>query len=74
VSTAQEHAKEVTVWEAHRCPRCQRKWAIEAEDGGSGKPILHICPPCDDAIRCSHKSEHPANCHCNFVAPQDEHA
>jgi hypothetical protein len=73
VSEASEYAKEVQVWEAHRCPRCYRKWAIDAPEGGSGKPILHMCPPCVDEIRCPYKGEHPSDCHCNFP-PKDEHA
>jgi hypothetical protein len=70
--TAVEHAETVTVWEAHRCPRCSRKWAIEAPDGGSGKPIHFMCPPCRDEIRCPRKADHPADCHCNF-SPKEEH-
>ena len=64
--SAQMHAKTVEVWEAHRCPRCRCKWAIEAPNGGSGKTLYLMCAPCNDDIRCWNKKEHADNCHCNF--------
>lgn len=64
--SARAHAKDVEVWEAHRCPRCGVKWAIEASNGGSGRSILLMCDACKDDIRCWNKREHPLTCHCNF--------
>lgn len=61
------------VWEAHRCPRCDRKWAAEV-DAGRGNPILYMCPSCVDEIRCHDKANHPDDCFCNFTPPEKERA
>jgi hypothetical protein len=67
LSEASALVKRRIVWEAHRCPRCRRKWAVEAAEGRIGNPILHMCPLCQDEIRCAHKAEHPSDCYCNFT-------